>query len=96
MIFRTLKMRTPLYFLGFGALGQLFLVISRTSSSPVNTGLSLTRDSVVCAHIALLHTIEGIWSVRARWDMAAHGCAVVAWQSTLLGVQYLYSASHPY
>ena len=34
MIFRTLKMRTPLYLLGFGALGQLFLVISRTSSSP--------------------------------------------------------------
>ncbi|TBU21442.1 hypothetical protein BD311DRAFT_236920 [Dichomitus squalens] len=62
-IFRTLKMRTPLYLLGIGGLGQLFLVIS-----------------------------QGIWSVRARWDPASHGCAVVAWHSTFLGIQYLYTS----
>ncbi|TBU39402.1 hypothetical protein BD309DRAFT_872372 [Dichomitus squalens] len=66
-IFRTLKMRTPLYLLGIGGLGQLFLVIS-----------------------------QGIWSVRARWDPASHGCAVVAWHSTFLGIQYLYSAPSVY
>ncbi|TBU54278.1 hypothetical protein BD310DRAFT_828311 [Dichomitus squalens] len=35
---------------------------------------------------------EAIWTVRARWDPASHGCAVVTWHSTFLGIQYLYTS----
>ena len=85
-IFWTLKTSAPLFLLGALAFGQGFLVTYRAYSLAMLTrwlGADSTLDRIV----------EGIATIRAMWDEGTAMCVVYKWDSTVLAIFYIYSAS---